>query len=602
MKVLVLNCGSSSLKYKLIDTDARRCLQEGLVERCGQDVTHRQAIEQALKSAEGQTIDAVGHRVVHGGERFHDPALIDEEVLDAIEDCVPLAPSHNPHNLAGIRAAKEALPDAPQVAVFDTAFHSSLPRRARNYAIDRDLAKKLGIRRYGFHGTSHAFVAEEVARHLRRPLDTLRLITLHLGNGASACAVEHGASTETSMGLTPLEGLVMGSRCGDVDPGIVLNLLREPGATVDSVEQMLSKKSGLAGLSGIGNDLRDLEARAQEGDDRARLAISVFAHRVRKYVGAYAAVLGGLDAVVLTGGIGENAKAMRRRILQRLGFLGIQLDEERNKAARVTDVDGARVAEISAEDSPVKVLVVATDEELRIAEQTAKIARGATKVAAVGAIPVAVSSRHVILDGASLAALFGPEATLERTAGLSQPYLFLSDKTVDLIGPRNTIEQVPVLGPLRAQTQVEVSQTDEFHLGVDAPMRASGNLAGSAPITLEGPQGTLHLQEGLINPLRHVHMTEADARARKVEHGDLVSVAIRHTSGPDSVFRNVQIRVDPEFRLELHIDEDEAFSAGLTLSEHGGCLEQVEGVHAILLSRRPTLRLSRKHLEAAAEG
>ena len=588
VKVLVLNCGSSSLKYKLVDTETRLTLRDGCVDRLGEERTHKDAIRDALEATRGLTIDAVGHRVVHGGQSFHDPALITAEVVAAIEDCVRLAPDHNPHNLAGIRAAQEALPDAPQVAVFDTAFHSGLPRRASTYAIDAEVRERLGIRRYGFHGTSHAFVAEEAARHLGRHLNTLRLVTLHLGNGASACAIEHGRSTETSMGLTPLEGLVMGSRCGDLDPGTVLALLREPGATVDSVEELLGKRSGLAGLSGVGNDLRDLEARAQEGHDPSRLAIAVFSHRVRKYVGAYAAVMGGVDAVIFTGGIGQNSFAMRRRILQRLEFLGIQLDEVRNAAARVSAE--SRVAAISAPESPVAVLVVATDEELRIAEQTAKVVSGQTRVATAGSVPIAVSRKHVHLDAVTLGTLFGPNATLNVVETLSQGDLFLSDKAVDLIGPRNTLEAVPVLGPLRDQPQIEVSQTDEFHLGVDAPVRASGKLKGSAPITLTGPAGTLRLREGLINPARHLHMNQADARDYQVGDGDAVTVAIRRAGAKDHLLRDVLVRVDPGYRLELHMDTDEARRAGL--SPPDGCLARIEDADAVLLSRRPTLKLS----------
>jgi acetate kinase len=594
MKVLVLNCGSSSLKYKLVDTAARVTLRKGVVERLGAERTHADAIAEALAATEGQAIEAVGHRVVHGGERFHDPALITPDVLGAIEACVPLAPSHNPHNLAGIRAAQEALPDCPQVAVFDTAFHGTLPRRARTYALDQ-AATARGVRRYGFHGTSHAFVAEEAAKHLGRRLGELRLVTLHLGNGASACAVEHGVSTETSMGLTPLEGLVMGSRCGDLDPGVVLNLLREEGATVDSVERFLNKSSGLAGLSGIGNDLRDLEAQAAEGHDGARLAIAVFSHRVRKYVGAYAAVMGGLDAVVFTGGIGQNATAMRRRILQRLGFLGVHLDEQRNAAATVSSE--ARVAEINPEDASVKVLVIATDEELRIAEQTAKVARGETSVAAAEPIPVTVTTRHVHLDAASLEVLFGAGATLEPVAELTQPGVFVSGKRVDLVGPRDTLEDVPVLGPVWAQPQVEVSQADEFQLGVDAPVRASGELKGSAPITLVGPAGTVRLTEGLINPRRHLHLTPADAEARGVDDGDAVSLTVQPAEGAPVELRDVLVHVVEDARLALHLDDEEARKAGVWVGERPqACFTPAPGATAELQSRRPTLRLDRSKL------
>ena len=291
MNVLVINCGSSSVKYQVVDTETGRALAKGKVERIGQaDATHASAVTKILRATESFQPAAVGHRVVHGGERFYDATLIDDEVIRAIEACIPLAPLHNPANLAGIRMAREQLPSVPHVAVFDTAFHLRMPRRAKHYAIDLELADRLGIRRYGFHGPSHAYVAGLAADYLERDIADLRLITLHLGNGASACAIELGSSIDTSMGLTPLEGLVMGTRCGDLDPGAVLALARELG--IDETDDLLNRRSGLAGLSGLGNDLRDIEAQAAEGNDRARLAITVYAHAVRRYIGAYAASMG----------------------------------------------------------------------------------------------------------------------------------------------------------------------------------------------------------------------------------------------------------------------------------------------------------------------
>ncbi len=602
MNVLVLNCGSSSLKWKLIDTASRQALAKGHVERVGQaGRTYAGAIDEALSALGGARVDAVGHRVVHGGERFHDPALLDDPVLEAIQACVPLAPLHNPANLEGIRAARERLPGVPQVAVFDTAFHHTLPRRAATYALDPAVAAKHGIRRYGFHGPSHAFVAREAAAWLSQPLERLRLVSLHLGNGASACAIEHGHSVETSMGFTPLEGLVMGTRPGDLDAGVVLALLREYGATVDEVDRLLNKTSGLAGLSGASNDLREIEERAAAGDDRARLAIAVFAHRVRKYIGAYAAAMGGLDAVVLTAGIGENAVAMRRRILQRLEFLGISLDEDKNADARVTDA--VRVAELGDATSRVRVLVVKTDEELMIAEETAKVAGGKTKVHHPGPIPIAVSARHVHLTQEALEILFGKGATLTPLKDLSQPGQYACKETVNLIGPRRRIDGVRILGPLRPSCQVEISRTDEFHLGVDAPVRHSGHTQGSAPITLEGPAGTLSLSEGLICAWRHIHMHPDDAAAYGVQDGDEVQVAV--SGGPrDLVFGDVIVRVSPKFRLEMHIDTDEANAAELTGGAAGaliaGAAEAAPGdgdlvgtdATARLLSRRPTRRMA----------
>ncbi len=582
MNVLVINCGSSSIKYQVVDADTGAATSKGKVERIG-DGGHADGIKSILAGISASDIGAVGHRVVHGADKFHEACLIDADVIASIEACVPLAPLHNPANLAGIRAAQALLPDVPHVAVFDTAFHARMPRRARTYAIDPALAEAHGIRRYGFHGTSHRYVAARAAEHLERPVEELRLVSCHLGNGASACAIEFGHSTDTSMGMTPLEGLVMGTRSGDLDPGAVLALARAQG--VDATDQLLNRSSGLAGLSGHGNDLRDIQARAEEGDDRARLALNVFSHRVRKYIGAYAAAMGGLDAVILTGGIGENSAQMRRRILQRLEFLGLRLHEDRNLDARV-DHDSP-VFDISAASSRVRALVVATNEELAIARDAARVASGAKEVNAVKPIPIAISARHVHLTRETMDILFGAGSELTVYREISQPGQYASEQKVNLIGPRNTIEGVRVLGPLRSKTQVEVSRTDEFRLGVDAPIRASGRTEGSAPITLEGPNGRVELSEGLICAERHIHMTLADAKAYGVRDGDYVEVAI--SGGPrDLVFGDVLVRAKDSYRLEMHIDTDEANAAELSRGAAGDLVYEspTGGAAAMIRSRR----------------
>jgi len=590
MNVLVLNAGSSSLKYCVVDSDSGVMRLAGKVERIGTGAgerTHAEALAEVLASVaanDGLAIGAVGHRVVHGGAGLSAPVLVDDAVLATIEALVPLAPLHNPHNLAGVVAARAALPDVPQVAVFDTAFHATLPRRARTYAIDQDVAEAHGIRRYGFHGTSHAWVAGLAAGALGRPLADLRIVTLHLGNGASACAVEHGHSTETSMGMTPLEGLVMGTRGGDLDPGVLLALLRH-GMTVDQLDALLNQRSGLAGMSGDGNDLRDIEARAEAGDDRARLAIQVFAHRVRKYVGAYAATMGGLDAVVLTGGIGENSAPMRQRILQRFDFLGLVLDDDLNGAARVSAQ--APVAWVSAPHSRVAAFAVKTDEELAIARDTAEVVRGRQHAGGAMRIPIAVSARHLHLDAAGFAVLFGEGKTPTFLKDISQPGQYACVETVNLIGPRGRIDKVRLLGPLRPASQVEVSRSDEFKLGVDAPIRDSGQVAGSAPITLEGPAGTLHLNEGLICAKRHIHMHPDDAARFGVKDKD--EVAVRLSGGPrELTFGDVLVRVSPKFKLEMHIDTDEANAAELEPGASGDLVYSDSAADGLMTSRRLT--------------
>jgi len=333
-------------------------------------VDHREALTALVDALSGQSvllrsgaIDAVGHRVVHGGGRFHQPALVDAAVLDAIRALAALAPLHNGANLAGIELALERWPSLPQVAVFDTAFHQTMPPHAFHYALPAELCERLGIRRYGFHGTSHRYVARRAAALLGRPLEALRLITLHLGNGVSAAAIEFGRCIDTTMGFTPLEGLMMSTRCGDIDPAIVFHLHRAVGLSLDEVEALLKSQSGLKGICGA-SDMRDVQRLAGEGDARAGLALAMFCYRIKKCVGAYFAVLGGLDALVFTGGIGENSAVVRQRSCAGLETLGIALDETRNQSADT----GER--EVQRADSAVKMLVIPTNEELEIAEQT----------------------------------------------------------------------------------------------------------------------------------------------------------------------------------------------------------------------------------------
>ncbi|HEY8473260.1 MAG TPA: acetate kinase [Natronosporangium sp.] len=361
-RILVVNCGSSSVKYRLFDGDDT--VSHGVVERIGEpgsDVPdHHHALQRALGELDLTGLAAIGHRVVHGGLRFSQPTIIDDEVVKAIEALVPLAPLHNPPNLAGIAAARALLPDPPQVAVFDTAFHRTLPPVAATYAIDAELAGRHGIHRYGFHGTSHAYVARRTAELLGRPLAELNLITLHLGNGASACAVAGGRSVATSMGLTPLEGLVMGTRSGDLDPAIVFHLHRAAGLSIDQLDELLNHRSGLLGLAGV-NDMRELLAARALGDESAILAFDVYCHRIKSYVGAYYALLGRVDAITFTAGVGENAGEVRAAALAGLERLGIAVDPRRNREnASVISPPGAEVA----------VCVVATDEEHEIATQT----------------------------------------------------------------------------------------------------------------------------------------------------------------------------------------------------------------------------------------
>lgn len=369
-RVFVVNSGSSSIKFQLIDVESAESLLAGSVERIGEagyPANHTDALSEVLASLDDrESIAAVGHRVVHGGSRFADATLITPEVEAAIDELSALAPLHNPANLLGIRAAREALPDVPHVAVFDTAFHQSMPPEAYTYAIDRELAAAHGVRRYGFHGTSHKYVSERAAAFLDKPLGSLKLIVLHLGNGASITAIDGGKSIDTSMGLTPLQGLVMGTRSGDIDPAVLIHLHRAAGLSFDDLDVVLNRKSGLLGLTGTG-DMRDVQQAAADGDEAALAALAVWRHRIRHYVGAYVAQLGSVDGIVFTAGVGENNALLRRRSLAGLEFFGIAIDNDRNELASRSE------RRISPDGAAVEILVIPTNEELEIARQTLKL-------------------------------------------------------------------------------------------------------------------------------------------------------------------------------------------------------------------------------------
>ncbi len=397
MKILVLNSGSSSLKYQLFSKSNLSVLASGLIEQIGDSLSTAQLsfvdsanVKQGMKHSEavpdhraaitlmsdmlresGALVDTgelagIGHRVVHGGEAFQQPVRIDESVIAAIEELIPLAPLHNPANLMGIRVTMEHVAGTPQVAVFDTAFHQSIPEHAYLYALPYSLYEKQKVRRYGFHGTSHSYVARQAALYLNKPIKELNIITLHLGNGASAAAIRSGECIDTSMGLTPLEGLVMGTRSGDLDPAILFYLGRENGMDLDDLDALLNKESGLKGICGE-NDMRTISEAAEQGDNQARLALSIFCYRLKKYIGSYMAALGGVDCIVFTGGIGENSAIVRQLSCQGMERLGICFDRSKN-SIRQKDI-----LEIQATDSQVSLLVIPTDEEHEIASQTLQV-------------------------------------------------------------------------------------------------------------------------------------------------------------------------------------------------------------------------------------
>ena len=399
MKILVINAGSSSLKYQLIDMETERVMAKGLCERIGikgsklnhtPDGGEKNVIEKDMKDhsdaikmvldaltdanygviSDMSEIAAVGHRVVHGGETFSGSVVINEVVKKALEICIPLAPLHNPANLIGIAACEAAMPGVPQIGVFDTAFHQTMSKEAYMYAVPYELYEKHKIRRYGFHGTSHKYVSQEAAKMLGKKPEELKMITCHMGNGSSITAVDGGKSVDTSMGFTPLAGVVMGTRCGDIDPAIVKFIAEAENITVDAVDTMLNKQSGVQGISGVSSDFRDLEAAQAQGNERAALALDMFVESVRKFIGSYMVKMGGVDAIVFTAGIGENTPIMRDAITKNLEAFGIKVDAEKNeKAIRGVQMD------ISSADSKVKVLVVPTNEELMIAKETLELVK-----------------------------------------------------------------------------------------------------------------------------------------------------------------------------------------------------------------------------------
>ena len=395
MNILVINAGSSSLKYQLLNPDTQEVLAKGLCERIGIDgkftykpagkdpikdadvamPTHSEAIQTVLHAlvdekngviSSMKEIDAVGHRVVHGGEKFAQSVLITDEVMAAIEECNPLAPLHNPANIIGIKACQELMPGTPMVAVFDTAFHQTMPPVAYTYALPYEYYEQDKVRRYGFHGTSHKYVSQRAAAMLGKPIEELKLISCHLGNGSSITAIDGGKSVDTSMGFTPLAGLPMGTRSGDLDAGILEYLMHKHGYNIDEMLNVLNKKSGVLGISGISSDFRDLDAAAAQGNERAQLALDKFIYEVKKYIGAYATVMGGVDAIVFTAGIGENSIDLRRKICEGLEYMGIKMDAEKNNVR-------GKEADVSAADSKVKIFVIPTNEELMIAMDTAAL-------------------------------------------------------------------------------------------------------------------------------------------------------------------------------------------------------------------------------------
>jgi len=595
-KILVINCGSSSLKYSFYDTSNESRNARGQVERIGIDGTrlvHRgpekelksdlprgtfsdafKAMVEALTAKDAGVIrgpgevSVVAHRVVHGGERFTEATVISDEVLKELEALNPLAPLHNPVNVAGIREMRRLFPAVPHVAVFDTGFHHTLPAYAYLYGLPWELYEKQHVRRYGFHGTSHHYVSLRAAQFLNRRPNQLRIVSCHLGNGASLCAIDHGRSVDTSMGFTPAEGLIMGTRCGDVDAGIIAFLERNEKLTASQSEDLLNKKSGLLGLSGISSDMREILKAADEGHQRSLLALKAYCYRVRKYVGAYVAAMGGLDTLIFTGGVGQGSAEVRALAMQGLECMGLTIDRQRNRDARGFD----EISRISSDDSKVTVLVVPTDEERMMARESLH-ALSRSYITTVleaqkqQAFLVEVSAHHIHLTQEHVEALFGKGHQLTKHSDLSQPGQYACREQLTIVGPKGRIERVRVLGPTRKYTQIEIAMTEQFKLGVHPPVRESGDVANTPGCTLEGPAGSVKLEQGVICALRHIHMTPADALRYGVRDKSVVRVRI--AGDRELVFGDVLVRVDPMFALAMHIDTDEANAANVETGAQG---------------------------------
>ena len=594
-KILVINVGSSSLKYSFYDTADESRHAKGVVERIGIDGTqlkHRgakgernrdlekgdhaaafKAMLAELTSKESGVIknasevSVVAHRVVHGGEKFTEATLLTDDLIAEMEKLNPLAPLHNPVIIAGIREMRKLFPAVPHVAVFDTAFHHTLPAYAFLYALPHEYYEKKGVRRYGFHGTSHNYVALRAAEYLKRRPNELRLVSCHLGNGASMCAVDHGRSVDTTMGFTPLEGLIMGTRCGDLDPGVLAFLEREEKLTALKSEELLNKKSGLLGLSGVSSDMREILRAADQGHQRALIALKAYCYRVRKYIGAYVASMGGLDAVIFTGGVGQGSAVVRALALQGLECMGIELDGKRNQ-----DASPDEITCISTDDSKVTALLVPTDEERMMAREALRALSRSYITRVLDAqkqqpFLVEISAHHIHLTQEHVEALFGKGHQLTKHADLSQPGQYACKEQLAIVGPKGRIERVRILGPARKYTQVEIAMTEQFKLGIAPPIRESGDIADTPGCVLESPKGSVQIDRGVICALRHVHMSPEDALRYGVR--DKSFVRVRIGGDRELIFGDVLVRVDPNFKLAMHIDTDEGNAANVKTGAQG---------------------------------
>ena len=570
-KVLVLNVGISQIHFGIYDTHDLGSDVHGIIdntepaaarisvtvgtqtrsfERACFPITELFAVMQESTRMLGdsfafhpQDVSAVGHRVVHGGSKFASSVVITPTVIADIEALSVFAPLHN-----------------------------------YLYGLPYELYKQDGIRRYGFHGSSHRYVSLKAAEVLDRPLGELEIVSCHLGIGASLCAIDHGRSVDTTMGMTPTDGLIMSSRSGSIDPAVMIHLMEQHGMSPDELSTLINTNSGLKGISGISSNIHEIEAAASDGHHRALLAHKAFCYQVRKNIGAYVAAMGGIDVLAFTGDIGETSAAVRSLACQGLGYMSIKLDEEKNRnLGNVKDF-----AIISADDSPVTILVINNDDERLVAWETLRAIERNELILemkedqADAPIPVEISAHHVHLSQSDVEKLFGPGHQLTPEHELSQPGQFACAEKVHLVGPKGRIANVRVLGPTRKETQVEIAMTEQFKVGIQPPIRESGDLANTPGITLEGPYGSTVIERGVICAQRHIHMTPEDALRFRVR--DKYIVRVRVEGERELIFGDVVVRVNPGYRLAMHIDTDEGNAANIRTGMQG-YIEEIQSRH-----------------------
>ena len=593
-RILALNVGHAQVRFGIYDTEDETLAVHGIFDHmengeiavrlaAGDQVVERTRpaplpdLCQAIFDEVGQLggryafapseVVVVGHRVVHGGSKYYSSTLITPEVMKDIEQLAVFAPYHNPVNLDGIKVAMKFFPAVPHVAVFDTAFHQTLPTYAYMYGLPYDYYKQDGIRRYGFHGTSHRYVSLKSAEVTKRPLSELEIVSCHLGIGSSMCAIDHGRSVDTTMGLTPSEGLIMSNRAGNLDPAVMIHLMEHYKMSPEELSKLINAESGLKGISGVSGDIRAIEAAADTGHHRALLAHRAYCYQIRKTIGAYVAAMGGIDVLAFTGRIGEQSAAVRSLACQGLEFMGIRLDEEKNR--HLKSVASHEV--ISADDAPVKIIVIASNDERLVAWEALRATERTLVARAAGGrdepIPIEISAHHAHLSQEDVEKLFGPGHQLTPEHELSQPGQFACAEKVHLVGPKGKIMNVRVLGPTRKETQVEIAMTEQFKLGIQPPIRESGDLANTPGVTLEGPAGATTIPRGVICAQRHIHMSPEDAMKRGLR--DKYVVRVRVAGDRELIFGDVVVRVNPNFRLAMHIDTDEGNAASIRTGMQG---------------------------------